>query len=193
MAGKRKSISKKLRFEIFKRDQFTCQYCGKNPPNAVLEIDHIEPVSKGGTNDEDNLLTSCFDCNRGKSDTELGDVKAVPIARKIERQREIQEQLSEYNDFLLEVREYENQLIDEIGQYWYNKTAKPEDIDRYVFNEERATSVRNFVKRLPAVEIYDAIDIAFSQIKPNGYGVRDTFKYFCGICWNKIRNGQEEE
>ena len=42
--SKRKSLSKKIRFEVFKRDKFTCQYCGKTAPNVVLEVDHIEPV-----------------------------------------------------------------------------------------------------------------------------------------------------
>jgi 5-methylcytosine-specific restriction endonuclease McrA len=57
-------VSKKTRFDVFKRDFFTCQYCGLTPPAAVLEIDHIHPVSKGGKNGIDNLITSCFDCNR---------------------------------------------------------------------------------------------------------------------------------
>jgi 5-methylcytosine-specific restriction endonuclease McrA len=65
------SLSKKLRFEVFKRDGFKCQYCGNHPPIVVLEVDHINPVSKGGTNEIDNLVTSCFDCNRGKGNREL--------------------------------------------------------------------------------------------------------------------------
>ena len=47
----RKSLSNKIRFEVFKRDNFTCQYCGRKAPEIVLNVDHIEPVSKGGTND----------------------------------------------------------------------------------------------------------------------------------------------
>ncbi|MDE2468816.1 MAG: HNH endonuclease, partial [Bradyrhizobium sp.] len=66
MAGERKAISKKMRFSVFKRDCFKCQYCGKTPPTVVLEIDHIVPVSAGGENGIDNLLTACFECNRGK-------------------------------------------------------------------------------------------------------------------------------
>jgi len=65
----RKGLSKKVRFEIFKRDNFNCQYCGRTPPNVTLEVDHIMPVSDGGDSDEDNLVTSCFDCNRGKAAT----------------------------------------------------------------------------------------------------------------------------
>lgn len=59
---KRKPIGNSKRFEIFKRDLFTCQYCGNHPPKTVLEIDHIIPVSKGGDNSQDNLITSCFVC-----------------------------------------------------------------------------------------------------------------------------------
>lgn len=47
----RKNITKKMRFDVFKRDTFTCQYCGRVAPDVVLEIDHIKPVAKGGTND----------------------------------------------------------------------------------------------------------------------------------------------
>jgi len=64
----RVGISKKLRFEIYQRDNFTCQYCGKTKDDGVkLEIDHKIPVSKGGKTDYNNLITSCHDCNSGKS------------------------------------------------------------------------------------------------------------------------------
>lgn len=66
---KRKSLSKSLRYDVFKRDNFSCQLCGRTPQEdgVKLEVDHIIPVSKGGTNDMSNLQTLCFDCNRGKS------------------------------------------------------------------------------------------------------------------------------
>lgn len=51
--------SKRLRFEVFKRDGFTCQYCGRTPPGVVLEVDHILPSSKGGQTTTANLLTAC--------------------------------------------------------------------------------------------------------------------------------------
>lgn len=62
----REKLTKKQRFTILKRDNFTCRYCGRKTPEVILEIDHIVPVSKGGTNDLNNLITSCRDCNRGK-------------------------------------------------------------------------------------------------------------------------------
>lgn len=62
----RTSLPQKIRFEVFKRDNFTCQYCGRSPPEVKLEPDHIKPLVDGGTDELSNLVTSCFDCNRGK-------------------------------------------------------------------------------------------------------------------------------
>lgn len=53
-----------VRTRIFSRDDFTCAYCGTR--GGRLECDHIVPVSRGGTNDDKNLTTSCFSCNRAK-------------------------------------------------------------------------------------------------------------------------------
>lgn len=63
------SLPKKLRFEVFQRDNHTCQYCGRSPPKVILEVDHIIPISSGGTDELSNLTTSCFDCNRGKGNS----------------------------------------------------------------------------------------------------------------------------
>lgn len=61
-------ISQRIRWHVFQRDNFTCRYCGRNitHPDVVLEIDHIKPLSKGGTDELDNLATACFACNHGK-------------------------------------------------------------------------------------------------------------------------------
>ncbi len=65
-ASKRKALSKGMRFDVFRRDGYKCRYCGRDSTAVILEVDHIIPVAEGGTNDEANLITSCFDCNRGK-------------------------------------------------------------------------------------------------------------------------------
>lgn len=75
-----RGVSKKLRFEVFKRDEFTCQYCGAQPPGSVLECDHIEPLAKGGKTTADNLITACEACNRGKGDRPLGRIAKRPDA-----------------------------------------------------------------------------------------------------------------
>ena len=63
----RSSLPPALRYKILKRDRFTCQSCGARAPEVELEVDHVIPVSKGGTDEEKNLKTKCLDCNRGKS------------------------------------------------------------------------------------------------------------------------------
>ena len=67
----RKPIGKRLRFEVFKRDQFTCQYCHARGSDVVLVVDHVEPVASGGSTVTDNLVTACEPCNQGKSDKPL--------------------------------------------------------------------------------------------------------------------------
>lgn len=71
--GNRVGIPLNLRFQIFKRDNYKCRICGASVrhDNIKLEIDHKIPVSKGGTNDENNLWTLCFNCNRGKRTSEV--------------------------------------------------------------------------------------------------------------------------
>ena len=61
----------RLRFQILKKYNFACQYCGKRAPEVVLEIDHKYPKSKGGLNEIENYIVACRDCNLGKGDTIL--------------------------------------------------------------------------------------------------------------------------
>ena len=51
---------------VFKRDKFTCNYCGVNGSEAELQCDHIIPKSKGGSNHISNLTTACRKCNQSK-------------------------------------------------------------------------------------------------------------------------------
>jgi CRISPR/Cas system Type II protein with McrA/HNH and RuvC-like nuclease domain len=65
---KHRSLPASVRFEILRRDGFTCRYCGRKAPLVSLQVDHIVPWSRGGTDNLSNLVTSCFECNIGKSD-----------------------------------------------------------------------------------------------------------------------------
>lgn len=58
-----------IRSRIFERDDYTCQYCGER--GGRLECDHIDPVSKGGSHNDENLATACFTCNRSKRNKTL--------------------------------------------------------------------------------------------------------------------------
>lgn len=58
----------KLRFQLLKEHNFTCNYCGRSSPKVILEIDHIIPKSKNGINKKSNYTVACKDCNIGKGD-----------------------------------------------------------------------------------------------------------------------------
>ncbi len=89
------AVRKKDRFEVFKRDSFTCQYCGREAPEVVLQADHIHPKSKGGSDDISNLVTSCWDCNIGKGDRKLDDNTAIEKQkRQLDQLQERREQVT---------------------------------------------------------------------------------------------------
>jgi 5-methylcytosine-specific restriction endonuclease McrA len=56
------------RRNIFKRDHYTCQYCGDQPGSEDLSIDHVVPRSQGGTSTWENCVLACITCNKRKAD-----------------------------------------------------------------------------------------------------------------------------
>jgi len=62
-----RNISKRLRFYILNRDNFTCNYCWRKAPNVKLHIDHKKPWSIWWKTHKDNLVSACSDCNLWKS------------------------------------------------------------------------------------------------------------------------------
>ncbi len=122
------SLSKSRRFEVFKRDGFTCQYCGSRPPDVVLEVDHIQPRSKGGDDDELNLITSCVECNRGKAAKLLAEVIPRPDAdlKLLETQQEMVE-IRRYQEALVVKEEFLKRGIALLQQLWMDCAG--DDID----------------------------------------------------------------
>jgi len=179
----RKAISKKARFEVFKRDSFTCQYCGSTPPAVVLEVDHILAVASGGENDSDNLVTSCFNCNRGKSATPLTSVPES-LAARAARVEEAESQLKAYYKIL---QSKKDRLYEEA---WDIAEILSPGCSEKGFNTANRMSIERFLQRLDYYEVGEAMDIAICKYPSNQHRA---FKYFCGICWRKIKgtdNGQ---
>jgi hypothetical protein len=65
------AASKRVRFAVLLRDNFTCRYCGAKAPDVTVQVDHVIPRVRGGTNALSNLVTACESCNQGKSDLAL--------------------------------------------------------------------------------------------------------------------------
>jgi 5-methylcytosine-specific restriction endonuclease McrA len=69
-----------LRFTILERAMGRCEGCGRSNQEQALHVDHIEPRSKGGTNDPDNLQALCSSCNAQKLDRTTTDFHAAHLA-----------------------------------------------------------------------------------------------------------------
>lgn len=61
-------ISFKTKMRVVRRDNYTCQHCGKHLLDNEVEFDHVIPHAKGGSSEEHNIRLTCFECNRSKSD-----------------------------------------------------------------------------------------------------------------------------
>lgn len=170
----RKPIGKRLRFTVFKRDLFTCQYCGATPPDAVLEIDHIDPVALGGDNDEGNLVTACRTCNAGKSAIPL-TVVPEGLAERAERVAEAEEQLAGYRAIMRAHQERKEDDVWEVIEALYGVTST---------TNQRFGSVMMFLKRLPLESVLEAARTTRANM--SYYGEARKFKYFCAVCWRMI-------
>lgn len=123
---KRKSTGKRLRFSVFQRDNFTCQYCGAQPPGVMLVCDHIEPVARGGETTIDNLITSCETCNQGKADRSLGDRPVRPDADLM--YLETQQEIAELKNYLAAAQQRDD-LMNEISLRIEDVWAKHSGLD----------------------------------------------------------------
>jgi hypothetical protein len=115
----RATLSKKLRFEVFKRDSITCQYCGTKAPVVVLQCDHIKPVVDGGTNDLLNLITACVNCNAGKGARVLSDQST--LAKQVDQLAELQtrrEQLEMMIEWRAELAKLDNSVVERLAAHW---------------------------------------------------------------------------
>jgi CRISPR/Cas system Type II protein with McrA/HNH and RuvC-like nuclease domain len=75
----KKQVSRHKRWRVLARDNFRCVYCGTTAEAKELHIDHLYPQALGGTDDEDNLVTACVDCNIGKRSQLLQSLVERPV------------------------------------------------------------------------------------------------------------------
>jgi hypothetical protein len=76
-----RSISPRKRWAVLQRFGFKCVYCGRTAQETTLEIDHVVPIARGGSNAEDNLVTACAECNMGKGIQRLFSMPLMIKAR----------------------------------------------------------------------------------------------------------------
>lgn len=170
------AISKRLRFEIFRRDSYTCRYCGRSAPEVVLRPDHVVPVALGGKDEPGNLVTACDDCNSGKSSVAPGSALVADVERDAMRWAAAQKLVADMlTGQVLERQEFYDQFDDEWRQWGNGAVPRPANW---------ASSLDSFIDAgLPKEVIFDCVRRAMESEKVLH---RDIFRYMCGIAWSRI-------
>lgn len=190
--GDRKTLPKKIRFEVFKRDRFTCQYCGRMAPDVILEVDHIQPVAEGGKNTILNLITSCRDCNRGKGKTRLtDDTELKKQQAQMTELAEKREQLKMLMEWRTELANIHKEEVDYICEYW-----KKANGGIYDLNESGRAIAMSYLKQFTLPEILDAIDISIERYYCRGRhsdeeNINKAWSKVGGICYNRRKDKED--
>jgi hypothetical protein len=172
------AISKKLRFEILTRDGYACVYCGRDRSEVKLEVDHVIPKSKGGSNDPVNLVSACFDCNRSKSNSLIPEAKTAGFCV----------QNSEHVTRMAEAEAAKIKAMRSAKRQFNKLKRDLEDCLALEITKPGERSVKQFLAKLGPVEVAEAAEIASTKFSKG-----DRWRYFCGVCWNKIRQIEIEE
>ena len=178
-SNKRQGISKKIRFEVFKRDKFKCQYCGSSAPEVLLQVDHINPVANGGTNEIINLITACFGCNNGKRDKLLSDDTTISKQKdQLEQLKERREQLEMMMNWHEGLKNLQGEIHNKLKEYWEELAVG------FSISENGMLNVRKWAKTYSFDEIIKAMDTAAEEylVFENGIVTIESW----GIAFNKI-------
>lgn len=153
--SKRQGISQKIRFEVFKRDSFKCQYCGATAAQKLLHCDHVVPVAEGGETTLLNLTTACADCNLGKGARLLSDdtvlSKQHTQLAELEERRQQLEMMRQWRE---ELEKHTISEVDILADAISSRSEwTPSDVGR--------NTLRRLIKKHGLVEVLEAADEAF--------------------------------
>lgn len=162
------------RFKVLMRDDFKCRYCGIKAGEKELEVDHIIPKSRGGSNNLENLVTSCFECNRGKRDKSLiADAPEVEISEQTK----------------LAIEAYKKKVQEDDASRVYINYFLQNAPHKHELNGHELRMFKEFNKRFHPKIIFEAIDIAIEKYIPETATDKDYYlaiKKIGGISHNKM-------
>lgn len=181
------AVSKHLRFEIFRRDNRTCQYCGARGPETPLTVDHVTPTALGGTDEPSNLVTACEPCNTGKAAVPPDAALVADVDATALRWSAAMKQAAAEMEARDAGREEYHQTFREAWDSWHymhNGERHTYDLD----TEWQATLDRFRGAGLPASAWPAIVDAAMGS---TGVKVSNLFRYACGIGWRHVTEIQE--
>lgn len=181
------AVSRRLRFEILRRDGHTCRYCGASAPDVKLTVDHVNPSALGGEDRPENLVTACDACNGGKSSIPPDSGTVANVAADAVRWSAAIQAAAEQ---MLADRDQMQKIITEFDEAWSvwgaGSGSERAAVPRPAGWEQ---SVGSFMAAgLPQPVLLDCIPKAMGnrKLKPD-----DVFRYMCGIAWKKVGEIQD--
>ncbi|MFF4179576.1 HNH endonuclease [Streptomyces sp. NPDC001750] len=178
-------VGQRLRYEILRRDDHTCRYCGAKAPTVKLAVDHVVPQALGGTDEPSNLVTACEECNSGKAsvppDADIVADVAKDAVRWATAMKEAAAAAREDYSTRLAYRDGFTALWEEWTYGADNKTFPLPDGWEGSIDSFRAAGLEAFA-------FEDAIRLAMSNTKVTG---ANKFRYFCGVAWTRVRQLQD--
>lgn len=174
------AVSSRLRYEVFRRDGFTCRYCGRKAPDVKLQVDAVTPEALGGSHrDPSNLATACADCNSGKSATPpdaplVADVQADALRWARARKLAVAEQMAAASD------------LDEYGRAFDNwwctyDLGSGSPVPREAGWE--GAVIRWFGAGIPLPVLIESTRVAMTA---GNIPVGRRWRYLCGIVRNRV-------
>lgn len=176
------AVSKRLRFEVFRRDNHACRYCGRSAPDVKLTIDHVVPVALGGRDDPSNIVTACADCNGGKSATPPDAAVVDDVASDAVRWARARRMAADQLVANLAARDDARAaFLDE----WNRWEATEKGSRRKVpLDDGWEQSVDGFLAAgLPLEVLIDCVEKAMRAKK---VAVGNRFRYMCGVAWRTV-------
>ncbi|WP_206301455.1 HNH endonuclease [Streptomyces sp. V2] len=181
------AVSKRLRYEILRRDNHTCRYCGAAAPDVPLRVDHVTPVALGGRDEPGNLVTACEPCNSGKSSTTADSTTVAAVSDDAIRWATAMRQAA---DNLRQQDTPKTEYRDAFLAEWNRWSIGKDKTKTVPLPEDWKQAMDRFrVAGVPAWMWPDIVDIGMAnqKVKPD-----NTFRYCCGIAWNKVTELQAE-
>lgn len=179
------AVSKRLRYEVLRRDNHTCRYCGESAPEVRITVDHVVPIALGGSDEPSNLVAACADCNAGKSSSNPDAPLVDDVDQRYVRWRDAMMFAFEVDMELRKSRDARRAAFLSAWNNWtYESQGKRHTIDLPI--DWHQTVDRFLTSGLMIEDLHEAIDQTMCR-----RGIRDEFSYFCGVCWNLIKERQE--
>jgi HNH endonuclease len=179
------AVTKRLRFEILRRDGFVCRYCGAQAPDVELTVDHVTPKALGGRDEPENLVAACRPCNTGKSSSGPDEHHVAQVAddalRWAAAMKRAQMEMLNEDTYVQAVADQADKVW---GSWWYGPDKLP---------IPRPSSWRQTIRQLLGAGLdSNGIETALLIALEAGHIDTDqTWRYFCGVAWRKVDELQQ--